>query len=311
MKIPFPAAVLLCSVLSTACAPTRPAATTDAASSAEQKLAEAEAALAAHPDDPEAWIWKGRRLGYLGRYDEAIAVFTAGFERFPTDARFLRHRGHRQITQRRFALAEADLKRAWELEIGRPDAIEPDGLPNAANIPTSTTQGNIGYHWGLALYLQGRFDEAAAVYRQTLPVAKHPDMEVATRYWLTLSLRRAGKDSDAKEAMQFRATTPLLESFAYDKLLAMMRGEIAPDALLAEARADRSALDFPTIGYGVATHLARIGDTVRSRAILEEVVGGPTQGGVRVRRSGGGPAPSVEPRALKQQKGPDPKGTGA
>ena len=277
MKIPFCAGVLLCVALSIACATARPTATATTPNPAERKLAEAEAALAAHPDDPEAWIWKGRRLGYLGRYDEAIAVFTAGFERFPTDARFLRHRGHRQITQRRFALAEADLKRAWELEVGRPNTIEPDGLPNAANIPTSTLQGNIGYHWGLALYLQGRFDEAAAVYRQTLPVAKHPDMEVATRYWLTLSLRRAGKASEAKEAMQFRSATPLLESFAYEKLLAMMRGEIAPEALLGEARADRSALDFPTIGYGVATHLSLTGDAARSRAILEEVVGGPTK----------------------------------
>jgi len=277
MKIPFRASVLLCTVLSTACAPTRPAATTEAASSAEQKLAEAEAAWAAHPEDPEGWIWKGRRLGYLGRYDEAIAVFTAGFERFPTDARFLRPRGHRQLSQRRFAQAEMDLERAWQLEVGRSDSIEPDGQPNAANVPTSTLQGNIGYHWGLALYLQGRFDEAAAVYRLTLPVAKHPDMEVATRYWLTLSLRRAGKSSEAKEAMQFRPATPLLESFAYEKLLAMMRGEAPPEALLTEARADRSAIDFPTIGYGVGTHLALIGDATRSREILEEVVGGPTK----------------------------------
>jgi hypothetical protein len=242
--------------------------------SAEQLLADAEATLAAHPDDPEAWIWKGRRLGYLGRYDDAIAVFSSGLERFPGDARFLRHRGHRLITQRRFADAEADLQRAWTLEIGRPDAIEPDGLPNAANIPTSTTQGNIGYHWGLALYLQGRFAEAAQVYRATLPVAKHPDMEVATRYWLTLALRRAGKDDEARETMRFRPASPLLESFAYEKLLAMMRGEIDPGVLLVEARSAESDLDFPTIGYGVGAHLALVGAGERARGVLREVTSG-------------------------------------
>lgn len=278
MRAPH-AAFLLAVLIGSACAGTREpeaARPPTQSASAEERLAAAEAALAAHPEDPEAWIWKGRRLGYLGRYDEAIAVFTAGFERFPTDARFLRHRGHRFITQRRFADAESDLQRAWTLEIGRPDAIEPDGLPNAANVPTSTTQGNIGYHWGLALYVQGRFDEAAQVYRATLPVAKHPDMEVATRYWLTLSLRRAGKEAEAREAMQFRPATPLLESFAYEKLLAMMRGEIDPGVLLEKARAEGSELDLPTIGYGVGTHFGLVGANERAQAILKEIVSGPT-----------------------------------
>ena len=64
----------------------------------EADLANASAALTRSPGDPEALIWVGRRLGYLGRYREAVSVFTRGVERFPSDARFLRHRGHRYIT---------------------------------------------------------------------------------------------------------------------------------------------------------------------------------------------------------------------
>ena len=56
----------------------------------EANLARAREALAAHPDDPDALEWVGRRLGYLGRYREALDVFTFGRSRFPGDPRFAR-----------------------------------------------------------------------------------------------------------------------------------------------------------------------------------------------------------------------------
>ena len=63
-------------------------------------LTEAEARLAENPAD--ALLWKGRRLGYLGRFDEAIAVYGAGEKLHPNDARFARNIGHRLISLRRF-----------------------------------------------------------------------------------------------------------------------------------------------------------------------------------------------------------------
>ena len=49
----------------------------------EADLAAARSALDRAPADPDARIWVGRRLAYLGRYRDAIAMFTAGVERFP------------------------------------------------------------------------------------------------------------------------------------------------------------------------------------------------------------------------------------
>src|SRR6185503_16233627 len=109
-------------------------------------------------------IWLGRRIAYLGHYKDAIKVFTEGAEKFPDDARFLRHRGHRLITLRCFDLAIADFNRAAKLTKGKPDQIELDGLPNARNIPTSTLQSNIWYHLGLAHYLKGDFKAALKAY---------------------------------------------------------------------------------------------------------------------------------------------------
>jgi tetratricopeptide (TPR) repeat protein len=118
-----------------------------------EALAAAKADLAARPDDPEAWIWAGRQHAYRGAYREAIAVFTEGADRFPDDARFLRHRGHRWLTLRELRRAEQDLSRA-AATMGESGAeIEPDGLPNAAGIPLTTLAFNVHYHRALALYL--------------------------------------------------------------------------------------------------------------------------------------------------------------
>ena len=55
-----------------------------------------------NPTDPDAMIWLGRRIAYTGDYHGAIDVFSQGIRKFPEDARFYRHRGHRYISVRQF-----------------------------------------------------------------------------------------------------------------------------------------------------------------------------------------------------------------
>ena len=125
----------------------------------EENLASAKAVFDNDPSSAEATIWLGRRTAYLGRFRDAIAIYTRGIERHPSDARFLRHRGHRYITVRELDRAVADLSKAAALVKNRPDETEPDGQPNAKNIPTSTLNTNIYYHLGLAHYLRGNLDQ--------------------------------------------------------------------------------------------------------------------------------------------------------
>lgn len=124
----------------------------------EKNLAEARIAYEKSPRDADAIIWLGRRTAYLGRYAEAIEIFNEGVRKHPKDARMLRHRGHRWITLRQFDRAIADLAEAAKLERGKADTIEPDGLPNARNLPLTTLQSNIWYHLALAHYLRGDFE---------------------------------------------------------------------------------------------------------------------------------------------------------
>lgn len=238
----------------------------------EAKLAEAQAALERTPDDPDALIWVGRRLAYLGRYREAIEVYSRGIARFPADARFLRHRGHRYLTVRDFPRAAADLEKAARLIAGKPDEIEPDGLPNARNIPVSTLQSNIWYHLGLAHYLQGDFEKALAAYRECLAVSTNPDMLVSTTHWLYMTLRRLGRDAEAQEVLEpIRPDLDVIENGAYHLLTLMYKGELSPEGLQARAAGD---LDPATLGYGLGNWHLYNGRKDEAVRIYREVLAG-------------------------------------
>ncbi len=233
----------------------------------------AESRAASRPDDVEAQIWVGRRLAYVGRFQEAIAVYTKTLGRHPDSAALLRHRGHRYITVRRFSDAIVDLEKARGLVAGTPDEVEPDGLPNASNVPIGTLQSNIRYHLGLAYYLRGEFERAAVVFREALESATNDDRWCSESYWLYLALRRANHAVDAGALLPpISRDMQLVENHAYQRLLLMFRGEESPNAVLAGARASADANAFATLAYGVGIWKLLGGDRDGAREIFEEIV---------------------------------------
>ena len=218
----------------------------------EAKLSEARTRYEAEPSQPDAVIWVGRRLGYLGRFSEAIETYTTGLKKFPGDARLYRHRGHRYITLRRFDLAIADLKKAAALVKGQPDEVEPDGQPNARNIPTSTLQFNIWYHLGLAQYLTWRNKEALASYRECLKVSKNPDSLVATTHWLYMTLRRLNQTKDAIRVLEpIRTEMDVIENDGYHRLVLLYKGLLNADHLLADTRKQGNSAASHSVLYGI------------------------------------------------------------
>ncbi|MDQ4080837.1 MAG: tetratricopeptide repeat protein, partial [Gemmatimonadota bacterium] len=190
---------------------------------------------------------------------------------YPDDARLFRHSGHRYLTIRRFDRAIADLERAASLVAGRADEIEPDGLPNARNIPTSTLQSNIWYHLGLAHYLKGDFDRALDAYRECMKVSTNPDMLVATSHWLYMTLRRLGRDTEAVRVLEpIGRDLDVIENGAYHRLLLMYKGEIPTDSLLPAVSS--AALDDVTTAYGVGNWYLYNGQPARAREIFQRIV---------------------------------------
>lgn len=238
----------------------------------ERLLAEAMAQLEAEPDDIEALIWAGRRLGYLARYHEAVDLYSEGVKIFPDEPRLYRHRGHRLLTLRQFDRAAADLEIAARLMVQRPDRVEPDGLPNERGIPTSTLQSNVWYHLGLAHYLRGEYPSAWKAYRQGLRVSRNPDMLSAMAYWAYLNFMRLGSPDEAADVLlAIDPEMDIIENHDYHRLLMVFKGEQDAEELWTEARTSGS-LSLATVGYGIGTRHLLEGDQERARLIYSEVL---------------------------------------
>ena len=228
----------------------RPVLSAEADARLKAQLKDAEDEYARRPS-ADGLIWVGRRTAYLGRFTEAIAIFSSGLAKYRGDARLYRHRGHRYLTTRQIDRAIGDLLYAAQLTRGKADQVEPDGQPNAKNIPTSTLQSNIWYHLGLAYYLKADFRKALAAYRECLRVSKNDDMQVATRHWLYMTLRRMGRTDEAAQVLfPIRRDMNVIENQAYHRLLLLYQGQLSSDSLNAGGDGD-AALQDATVSYGL------------------------------------------------------------
>ena len=241
----------------------------------ESQLAEARASYDRAPTDPDSIIWYARRLGYLGRFREAIDVYTRGIELHPENPWMYRHRGHRYISVRELDRAAADLERATQLVAGKPDEVEPDGQPNARNTPIGTLHSNIAYHLGLAYYLKGDYARAVDVYRRELAEARNDDRRVSTAHWLYMSLRRLGRDAEAAEMLvPFRRDMDVIENEAYHRLMLMYKGEMPADSVLPMTPTGEMSVTDATAAYGIGAWHLYNGRRAEAEQIFRRIIAG-------------------------------------
>ena len=224
----------------------------------------------------ENFIWLGRRLGYMSRFNEAVRVFTDGLERYPESARLYRHRGHRYISLRLFDKAIDDLNRANVLSSTLPLEMEPDGEPNKINKPLSTLQFNIRYHLGVAHYLKGEFTKAWEAFVECLKICDNDDLLVACVDWMYMTERRLGWTREAASVINnVHEGMTIIENDSYYKRCRMYQGHLSPDSLLAgDPKSEDYELVMATQGYGVGNWYLYNGDSVKAKEIFEKVVAG-------------------------------------
>jgi len=255
----------------------RPTFPPERAAKLEADLAAARAAYDADPQNEDAAIWYGRRLAYLGRYREAIEVFTLGLRVHPDSPRLLRHRGHRYITVRELDRAWNDLERAADLiaQSTLPDEVEADGAPNAAGIPRSTLHSNIYYHLALVAYLRGEFGRAASIWDGAIAsLAMNDDTLVAFAYWRFNAQTRLGNENIALAGLErIRSGMDVIENHAYYRLLLVFKGELGEQQIITDARASANAVDVPTTLYGIANRRLTTFDLSGATSLMEEVIG--------------------------------------
>jgi len=238
---------------------------------AQRQLDEARAALAAAPQDRDAAIWVGRRLGYLAQFREAVVVFTDALRVHPDDPWLLRYRGHRWITLRNFAAAVRDLASAAERCRSEPDAMEPDGDPTPGRPPHSTLHYNVHYHLGLAHWLQGDFTAAECAWLDCLAVVRNDEARVAVTHWLWCARMRRGDPAGAAAVvLPITAAMDVVENRSYHQLCLLYGGKVRVEEITPLAGSAGSAL-----GFGVAHHALVTGDRERARTQLRELAASP------------------------------------
>ncbi|MBN2430719.1 MAG: hypothetical protein JXQ27_04555 [Acidobacteria bacterium] len=225
----------------------------EALAALQQDLAAAAAAFADGEPTAEEYAMLGRRLAYLWRYHEAIAVYSRGMRNFPDAAMLYRHRGHRYISVRKFRLAATDLARAADLK---------------------KDDFDIWYHLGLARYLLGDYDDAWDAYQRCMTTVTDDDGRVAVSYWLALTGFRRQRPAEINAVLgTIRPDMQVGENEAYYRLLRLFKGDFTPAAV--QAWAADSALNTNTCGYGMAAWHLFNGRTDEARKLLTDIIADP------------------------------------
>ena len=219
----------------------------------------------------ENWIWKGRFIAYQGKYNEAIDFYGEGIKKFPNEARLYRHRGHRYISIREFDKAIADFTKAAALREGMENEIEPDGAPNAQNIPVSSLHGNIYYHLGLAHYLKGELEPALAAYKKAVAASRMDDNVVSGTHWIYMMLRLMGRDTEAKAVLEpINKDMKIIENFAYHELCLFYKGEMTMDELTKSGEGNLSSND--AVNYGIGNWYQYNGDLDKAIEVYTSIL---------------------------------------
>ena len=239
----------------------------------DQMLAQYESAKKDYKQDannPDNLIWHGRRTAYLGKYEDAIKIYSEGIKKFPSDARFYRHRGHRFISIREFDKAIVDLEKASELIAGTKNEIEPDGMPNAQNIPVSTLHGNIWYHLGLAYYLKHDYQKAFDAYTKCRESGELPDTIVSSTHWLYMIQRRLDNKELADKMLDpISAKMNVIENQSYHELCKLYKELIPVDSLIQTGTGSPSN---DAVSYGLANWYFYNGDKEKAKKAMETLI---------------------------------------
>ena len=216
--------------------------------------------LAAHPKNVALVLALSKSEAGRRQYREAVATCTKGLLAAPRNADLYVERGHRELGLREFEQAMQDLKRATELAPNNLDAH---------------------YHLGLAHYFLGEFSAAAASFEAARALAKNDDSLIDCSNWLYVSLRRAGDEARASEALS--RITPAVKNtephlYFYLRLLYFYQGKIAEKDVLppSPAKPDdvEAELSFNTVSYGVGNWHLYHHDVPQAVSLFQEVVKG-------------------------------------
>lgn len=235
------------------------------------RLVSAQRRALAQPANDAATILLGRRTAEMGRYREALAIYSDGLELDWGDARLFRRRGELLLLLREPDEAVKELKRAVKRAATAPTAREFTETDAGEFIGTGVLHASL-LLLGIAHHIRGEPREAIVALAEAARLATEPDEITAATAWLYLALRRANR---LREAAAVLAALPGDFGVTLRKpelrLLLALRGDLPFDSLRREiaTTSDRS-IELLYL-YGLAVTLESSGQADESRALLDEI----------------------------------------
>ena len=231
----------------------------------DQAVTDARKSFAEDPKNVERVLALSKAEAARRQYREAVATSTEGLAFAPNSsaqdrADLYLERGHRELGLREFRKAMSDLEQVTRLA---PQML--DGY----------------YHLGLSHYFLGEFDQAAAAFGKARDLAKTDDSLIDCSNWLYVSLRRAGKEQEAAQALaritpEVKNTEPHL--LFYLRLLHFYQGKLTEKEVLPPPPVGPDDLEgelaFDTVTYGVGNWRLYHGDRAGAAELFRRVVKG-------------------------------------
>lgn len=188
------------------------------------------------------------------RFREAIAVLTQAIALSPERMEAYRKRGPKLLDTLQFEKAMDDYVRCEQA----------DGVSVESR-----------YRIGMAHYMLGRYESAAAAFSDSLDIVPHDsDMYIADIYWLVLSCLRAGKAEAAGEILRthYRPDVYTGHHTAYGKAMYAAAGYGTAEALLQELYREPDDLQYAMAAYGAAVLLDAHGKTQQAAAVRKQIL---------------------------------------
>jgi tetratricopeptide (TPR) repeat protein len=212
------------------------------------------------PECLEKIIWLGRQHAYMGRYRNAIHIYTEALKHFPGNPELLRHRAHRYLSLRLFKQCIIDSEKAVDGMLLKPDHIEPSGLAGAEEVTQYTLYTNTYYHLGLAYMLKGDMLNARRAFNNLLDAATNDDHIIMACYWLYIILKRLGRETEAGKILErVKPEMETMVSQEYYYILKLFKGEFTIEDIQKKSD-EKGQLGVVTYGYGLANAYLFNGD---------------------------------------------------
>ena len=185
-------------------------------------------AIALDPSRAAAHLGRCRTLARLTRHEDALAACGEAIRLEPQNWEAIRDRGHYLINLNRLEPALADMEKAASMKQG---------------------DYQIDYHLGLAHFIRGDYAKAVPVWQACVVDAPEVGNKVACYAWLYPSLRKAGRDAEAEQALDAALALGAKPDVAYMNRLLLFKGTLSEEEAAKQMNVD--PLQQATTGFSI------------------------------------------------------------